>query len=105
MLVRHRYVPGWYLPGGGRKAREAADAAILRELREEIGMTGHGRLRPIGGGMLFVVDDVRYAPPRWSLEIDAVAAFDPGDLPPQTTPRTRAGIARALVGGDDRATR
>lgn len=37
-LVRHTYIDAWYLPGGGVKKGEGFEAAIRRELREEIAL-------------------------------------------------------------------
>jgi ADP-ribose pyrophosphatase YjhB (NUDIX family) len=38
-LVRHSYTDQWYLPGGGVKKGESIEAALLRELEEEVAVT------------------------------------------------------------------
>jgi 8-oxo-dGTP pyrophosphatase MutT (NUDIX family) len=103
ILVRLRYAPGWRLPGGGRNESEPAREAVLRELREEIGMTGHGEVRLAAEleettdfkhdlASLLVVSDVRYSPPRWSWEIEAIMEADLDDLPPDLSPRVAAWV-------------
>jgi 8-oxo-dGTP pyrophosphatase MutT (NUDIX family) len=101
IFVKLRYAPGWRLPGGGRGPDEDPRDAVLRELREEIGMTSHGEVslaceldettdfkRDLAS--LLVVRDVRYSPPRWSWEVEAIIEASPDDLPPGLSPRMAA---------------
>lgn len=108
ILVTHTYVRGWYLPGGGRPADEAPQAACLRELREEIGMTAHGEVTFLGNlrgrpsfkrdtVALFLVEDVQFEP-KPSLEIEAVETFAPTALPEGVTPAVRRRIEEWQAG-------
>ncbi|MEA3067109.1 MAG: hypothetical protein QOK41_516 [Sphingomonadales bacterium] len=103
ILVKLRYAPGWRLPGGGRRADEDPEGAVLRELREEIGMTSHGAVRlaaeleqatdfKLDLAALLIVVDVRYQP-RWSWEVERVMECELDDLPPDLAPITQSWIA------------
>jgi 8-oxo-dGTP pyrophosphatase MutT (NUDIX family) len=98
ILVKLRYARGWRVPGGGRKPGEPADEAVLRELREEIGMTAHGRVRfaceleeavdfKRDLAAVLIVEDVLYRP-RWTWEVEQVGEFPLDDLPPDTAQST-----------------
>ena len=48
LLVKHTYVAGWHLPGGGINKGESAQDALLREIMEETGFTIVGVPKIIG---------------------------------------------------------
>jgi ADP-ribose pyrophosphatase YjhB (NUDIX family) len=109
-LVKHSYVSGWHLPGGGVEAGETLIEAIARELREEgnIEMTStprlHGiffnnRASPRDHVALFVVRAFRQtAAPVPNNEIIAHGFFAADALPNDTTAATRARIIEVLGG-------
>jgi len=109
-LVRHTYVRGWHLPGGGVEPRETIAQALARELREEgnIELVGppalhgvffNGRISGRDHVALFVVRSFRQpGPPVPNREIAAHGFFPPDELPDGTTVGTRARIAEILLG-------
>ena len=110
-LVRHTYADHWYLPGGGVKKGESFAAAALREVEEEIGLTGCAVERILGVYhsrreykddhiVLFVVrapDDARIAV-HDTQEIAEVGWFVPDALPEGTSAATLRRIAEYRAG-------
>ena len=109
-LIRHSYVDGWYLPGGGVETGETLLAAIARELVEEgnIVMTAppvlHGiflnkRVSPRDHVALFIVREFRQERRRVpNREIVEHGFFAPDALPEGATRATRARIAEVMGG-------
>lgn len=107
-LVRHSYVSGWHLPGGGVETGESALQSLERELMEEgrIALTAapqlHGlffnrRISRRDHVAVYVVRDWRQdRMPEPNREIVACGFFAPDDLPPDTTPGTRLRLAEVL---------
>jgi 8-oxo-dGTP pyrophosphatase MutT (NUDIX family) len=109
-LVKHSYVSGWHLPGGGVEPGETIRQALERELREEgnIELTGNplfhalyfnGHVSDRDHVALFIVRAFRQsAPPQPDHEIIAHGFYAPNALPEGTSSATRTRIAEALTG-------
>jgi ADP-ribose pyrophosphatase YjhB (NUDIX family) len=111
ILVKHSYMPGWYLPGGGVEKGETLVEALEREIAEEAGarLTGpaqlfgvyrNGEANPRDHVALFVSRDWEQPEGAWqaNYEIVAMQRFRLANLPPETTRATRARIAEVLAG-------
>ena len=109
-LVRHSYVSGWYLPGGGVDHGETMEQAMRRELKEEgdIDLTGEAVLHGIflnshvsrrDHVAVYVVR--RFSQdrlPKPNREIVECGFFAVTALPEDTTRGTRLRIAEVLDG-------
>ncbi len=110
-LVKHSYMPGWYLPGGGVSRGETMEAAMARELKEEGGIVVEGPTELFGLYLNTVVsarDHVALyicrvwsqpAPPKLpNMEIVDCGFHAIDALPKDTTPGTRRRIAEIVEG-------
>jgi 8-oxo-dGTP pyrophosphatase MutT (NUDIX family) len=109
-LVRHSYVSGWHLPGGGVEVGESFLEALQRELIEE------GRIELVGEPVLhglffnshvsardhvavYVIRQFRQDRlPEPNHEIVECGFYDANALPAETTKGTRLRIAEVLDG-------
>jgi ADP-ribose pyrophosphatase YjhB (NUDIX family) len=110
LLVKHSYVAGWHLPGGGVEAGETCETALARELQEEANVIVeapavlHGLFFNVHVSRrdhvaVYVVERFRVtgerAPDR---EILAARFFARDALPEDATRATRARLAEIFEG-------
>jgi len=110
LLVRHTYVPGWHLPGGGVERGETLLASLTRELAEEgnIAIEEEPRLHgvffnnaasPRDHVAVYIVRSFHQTAPRAPDREIAEARFFARDALPEGVSRaTYARLAEALDG-------
>jgi 8-oxo-dGTP pyrophosphatase MutT (NUDIX family) len=109
-LVKHSYVSGWHLPGGGVEVGETFLDALRRELAEEgrIELTGEAALHGVflnshvsrrDHVAVYLVRHFRQDRlPEPNREIIACGFFAAAALPAETTEGTRLRISEVLAG-------
>jgi ADP-ribose pyrophosphatase YjhB (NUDIX family) len=111
VLVRHTYVPGWYLPGGGVERGESMLTSLKRELLEEanVRLTSEPELIGVYLNMKTSRQDhvalylcrewEQDAVPKPNMEIAECKIFPLNDLPEEITQSTRARLTEVFEKG------
>lgn len=109
-LVKHSYVEGWHLPGGGVETGESFLEALARELIEEgnirlrstpqlFGVYFNKRMSRRDHVALYIVRDFQQdADPEPDHEIVGHGFFSPDALPGDVSRGTRARVAEVFEG-------
>jgi 8-oxo-dGTP pyrophosphatase MutT (NUDIX family) len=109
-LIRHTYVPGWHLPGGGVETGEVALDALTRELEEEArialtappalhGIFFNGTVSRRDHVVVYVAREFRVIEAKKPDREIAEAGFFPvGALPEGTTDATQRRLDEILAG-------
>ncbi|MBW8303710.1 MAG: NUDIX domain-containing protein, partial [Brevundimonas sp.] len=107
LLVKHTYLHGWWLPGGGVERGQSCEDALAREMHEEAGVIIEGRPTLVSvhtNERFFRGDHVLvYRNDRFALtdrttpaEIAEIGRFDTAALTKDTHPATRDRLAEII---------
>lgn len=110
LLVRHTYVPGWHLPGGGVETHETVEQALVKELKEEAGIVLKAPPKLLGlyknkhaskrdHVVLFLCRDFKKTGShKPDFEIAEIGFFSLGQLPSATVPSVLHRLDEVLNG-------
>lgn len=113
LLVRHTYVDGWHLPGGGVEPGETALTALKRELAEEanieievppvlVSVHHNRRASRRDHVLLYRIDEFRQTEPFVpTREIAEARFFGVTELPSDISPSSARRIAEVMGDGGD----
>lgn len=110
LLVRHTYIDGWYLPGGGVETGNTGAETATKELFEETGISSvcdpilfaiyaNRKVTKRDHVLLYKVnkwEQTKTFVPNW--EIKEIGFFPLNALPPQTTQSTKDRLAEIYKG-------
>jgi 8-oxo-dGTP pyrophosphatase MutT (NUDIX family) len=111
-LVRHTYVPGWYMPGGGVEVDETAFEALEKELMEEGNVTlgdapelfqvyFNDRITNRDYVLLYVCRNVRQRSPRLPDKEIAESGFFALDALPEGTTHATLQRLKEIAGEEE----